>query len=200
MKKIAAGVLALSLMSSLPMASADEYVIDTEGAHAFIQFRVKHLGYSWLYGRFNDFSGNFTYDEKDPSKNQVTVKVDTTSVDSNHARRDKHIRNEDFLDTDKFAEATFKSTKYTPEKDGKGKLQGNLTMHGVTKPITIDVEHIGGGDDPWGGYRQGFEGRATIKPEEWGIPMVEKLGAASAEVELMLSVEGVRKEAGSKKK
>lgn len=194
MKKFAAGVLALSLMSSLPLASADDYVIDTEGAHAFIQFRVKHLGYSWLYGRFNDFSGSFTYDEKDLSKNKISVTVDTTSLDSNHARRDKHIKSDDFLDADKFSQATFESTKYVPAKDGKAKLHGKLTMHGATKPLVIDVEHIGGGKDPWGGYRQGFEGRATIKPEQWGIPMVEKLGPDSAEVELMLSVEGVRKD------
>lgn len=196
MKKLAAGVLALSLMSSLPLASADEYVIDTEGAHAFVQFRVKHLGYSWLYGRFNDFSGSFTYDEKNPSKNKVSVTVDTTSLDSNHARRDKHLKSDDFLNVDKFSQATFESTKYVPSEDGKAKLHGNLTMHGVTKPLVIDVEHIGGGKDPWGGYRHGFEGRAKIKPEEWGIPMVEKLGPASAEVELMLTVEGVRKKDG----
>lgn len=193
MKLFAAGALALSLMSTVSVAAADEYVIDTSGAHAFVQFRVKHLGYSWLYGRFNKFSGEFTYDEKDPSKNQVTVEVDTTSLDSNHAKRDKHVRSGDFLDVDKFSMAKFVSSKFVPGKEGTAKLEGNLTLHGVTKPIVIDVENIGGGKDPWGGYRHGFEGRVTIQPEDWGIPMKKKLGPASTDVELILSVEGVRK-------
>lgn len=193
MKKLASAVLALSLFSAVPPALAADYTIDTNGAHAFVQFRVKHLGYSWLYGRFNEFSGEFTYDESDPAKNKISVTVDTNSIDSNHAKRDKHIRSGDFLDTKKFSEATFVSTKYIPQDGKMAKLEGNLTMHGVTKPITIDVEHIGGGKDPWGGYRQGFEGRATISPGDWGIPMKKKLGAASAEVELFLTVEGIRK-------
>ena len=177
----------------MPLASADEYVIDTEGAHAFIQFRVKHLGYSWLYGRFNDFEGTFTFDEKKPEKNAISVEIDMASLDSNHALRDKHLRSDDFLDVEKYPTAKFVSKSYTKTGDNTADLSGDLTLHGVTKPVTIKVEHIGGGKDPWGGYRNGFEGRATIKPDEWKIPMMAKLGPASAEVELFLSVEGVRK-------
>lgn len=186
-----------AVMAAKPALAAD-YQVDKEGAHAFVQFRVKHLGYSWLYGRFNDFDGQFTFDEKDPSKNKVTIELATASVDSNHARRDKHLRSADFLDVEKYPKATFVSTAYKPTGDKTAELTGNLTLHGVTKPITIQVEHIGGGSDPWGGYRQGFQGRATIKPAEWGIPMVEKLGPASEEVELILSLEGIRQEAVKK--
>lgn len=192
-KLLASSVLAASFFAVAPAALADEYVIDTQGAHAFVQFRVKHLGYSWLYGRFDKFDGEFTYDEKNPSKNKIKVTVDTKSLDSNHSRRDNHIRSGDFLDADKYTTAVFESTKYIPGEGNKAKVEGNLTMHGKTKPITIDVEHIGGGKDPWGGYRQGFQGNATIKPNEWGIPMTQKLGPASEEVELILSVEGVKK-------
>lgn len=192
MKRVWQGVVGLSMFASAHLASAADYVVDTEGAHAFIQFRVKHLGYSWLYGRFNDFSGNFTFDEKDPSKNKINLEVDVNSLDSNHARRDKHLRSDDFLDTKKYPTATFVSTGYKPIGEGAAELTGDLTLHGVTKPITVAVEHIGGGKDPWGGYREGFEGRATIKPADWGIKMVEKLGPASEELELFLSIEGVR--------
>lgn len=193
MKSMFAGAVALTLAATMSNVFADDYVVDTEGAHAFVQFRVQHLGYSWLYGRFNDFSGEFTYDDKDPSKNKVKINIDVNSLDSNHARRDKHLRGEDFFDVGKFPTASFESTAYKPTGEGKADLTGNLTLHGVTKPVTIAVAHIGGGKDPWGGFRQGFEGSVTIKPAEWGIPMAEKLGPASAEVELILSVEGVRK-------
>ena len=193
MNKIWQGVVGLSLMAGAHLTSAADYIVDTEGAHAFIQFRVKHLGYSWLYGRFNDFSGEFSFDEKDPSKNKVSLEVDVSSLDSNHARRDKHLRSEDFLDTDKFPKATFVSTGYKPTGNGMAELSGDLTLHGVTKPIIVEVEHIGGGKDPWGGYRDGFQGSVTIKPADWGIKMVDKLGPASEEVELFLSLEGIRK-------
>lgn len=190
MKKLG---VALLLLSVSVFANAAEYVIDTKGMHAFIQFRVKHLGYSWLYGRFNDFSGDFTYDKKDPSKNKINVEIDVASLDSNHALRDKHLKSSDFLHVEKYPTAKFVSKKYEPVGDDKAKLTGDFTLHGKTKSITIDVEYIGGGSDPWGGYRDGFEGRVTIKPEEWGVNMAQ-LGPASAEVELMLTVEGVRKD------
>ena len=191
-KTIKTAIVGLAAYVALSATYAADYVIDTKGMHAFIQFRVQHLGYSWLYGRFNNFSGNFTYDEADAAASQISVEIDTTSLDSNHAERDKHLRSDDFLDADNFPTATFESTSYTPTGDNTADLTGNLTLHGVTNEITISVEHIGGGDDPWGGYRQGFEGRTSIEPADYGIDMVSKLGPAAATVELMLTVEGVR--------
>lgn len=194
MKKLRMAVLGLLATTMAAGTQAADYIVDTEGAHAFIQFRVKHLGFSWLYGRFNEFEGTFTFDEKDPGKNKISMEVNVASLDSNHARRDRHLRSDDFLNTDKFPKATFVSTAYKPTGEGTAELTGDLTLHGVTKPIVIDVEHIGGGTDPWGGYRVGFEGRSTIKPEQWGIVMVEKLGPSAEEVELFLSIEGIRKD------
>ncbi|SMF40082.1 Polyisoprenoid-binding protein YceI [Alteromonadaceae bacterium Bs31] len=173
-------------------ASADKYLIDTKGAHAFVQFRVKHLGFSWLYGRFNTFDGEFSYDPKKPEESTISVNVDVTSLDTNHAERDVHLAAPKYLDSKKHSTASFKSTAYKKTGDKTGELTGDLTLFGVTKPITIDVEHIGGGPDMWGGYRQGFEGKATITPKDWGLDMAAKLGPAAAQVELMLSVEGIR--------
>ncbi|WP_019601508.1 YceI family protein [Teredinibacter turnerae] len=190
--KLAPAVLAFGL-SAAPMVQADDYVVDTKGAHAFVQFRVKHLGYSWLYGRFNDFSGEFSYDPKKPEASSISMNVDMTSLDTNHSERDNHLSAEKYLNFDKYKTATFTSTKYEKTGADTAKLTGNLTFLGVTKPITIDVEHIGGGKDPWGGYRQGFEGRAVITPKDFGLDMASKLGPDSAQVELMISVEGIRK-------
>ena len=182
-------VLAAAML--LPVqAFAEKYVIDTEGSHAFIQFRIQHLGYSWLSGRFNTFNGQFEYDEKNPAAASVQVEIDVASIDSNHAERDKHLRGEDFLHVDKFPKASFKSTSFTENGDGTAVLKGDFTLHGVTKPVTIDVEHIGHGSDPWGGYRRGFEGTTRIALADFGIDY--NLGPKSKEVELTLSVEGIR--------
>lgn len=182
-------ILAIAL-SAPSLAAAEDYVIDTKGAHAFIQFRIQHLGYSWLYGRFNDFSGNFSYDESDPSKSSIEVTINTASIDSNHAERDKHLRDKDFLDVKTFPEARFKSTSFTDNGDGTAVLSGDFTLHGVTKPISIDVQHIGNGPDPWGGYRRGFSGTTSFALADYGINY--NLGPKSKEVELTLSIEGIR--------
>ncbi|MGB5670675.1 MAG: YceI family protein [Sedimenticolaceae bacterium] len=180
----------LLLLSGLALAA--DYVIDTKGAHAFIQFHIKHLGYSWLVGRFNTFSGEFSYFEANPNASKVSVTIDTASVDSNHAERDKHLRDEEFLDVEQFPEARFVSTSYRDLGDGKGELQGELTLHGVTRPLTSAVTRIGAGDDPWGGYRLGCEGRTSFALADFGIK--RDLGPASKEVHLWLGVEGIRKD------
>lgn len=179
------------LLSFAVAAQAADYVIDTKGAHAFIQFQIKHLGFSWLVGRFNTFAGEFSYDEANPGAASVSVTIDTASIDSNHAERDKHLRDEEFLDVEKYPQARFVSTAYRDLGDGKGELRGELTLHGVTRPLTIQVAQIGAGDDPWGGYRRGFEGRTRFTLADFGIK--RDLGPASREVELWLGIEGVRK-------
>jgi polyisoprenoid-binding protein YceI len=191
MKKSKLTAFALAAAMLLPsQLLAEKYVIDTEGSHAFIQFRIQHLGYSWLSGRFNTFSGNFEYDENNPDKASVQVEIDVASIDSNHAERDKHLRGDDFLDVKKFPKASFESTSFKENGDGTAILKGNLTLHGVTKPVTIDIEHIGHGPDPWGGYRRGFEGTTRIALADYDINY--NLGEKSKEVELTLSIEGIR--------
>jgi len=188
-QSIVALLLSTALLSPV-YAAPEKYLIDTEGAHAFVQFRIKHLGYSWLYGRFNDFTGTFTYDGEDPSASHVDVVIKTASLDSNHAERDKHLRGKELLEVGKYPEATFKSTSYKETGFDTARLTGNLTLHGVTKPVVIEVRKIGNGPDPWGGYRRGFEGTTTLKLADFGIE--KDLGPASREVELTLSIEGIR--------
>lgn len=185
--------LAATLLGTLlapGWVQAEDYVIDTKGAHAFVQFRIQHLGYSWLYGRFNDFSGRFSYDEKDPAAAKVEVVIKTASVDSNHAERDKHLRGADFLDASKYPQARFTSTSFDALGNGRALLKGNLNLHGHSRPIEIAVEHIGNGLDPWGGYRRGFLGTTKLALKDFGIDY--ELGNQSREVELTLSIEGIR--------
>jgi len=182
--------ITLTIVLTVPsLLQAADYVIDTEKAHAFIQFRIKHLGYSWLLGRFNDFDGSFSYDEADPAASSVEVTIRTASIDSNHAERDKHLRGKEFLEVDKFPQATFVSTGFTENDDKSAVLTGNLMLHGVTRPVNIAVKPIGHGPDPWGGKRRGFEGSTTLKLADYDIDF--DLGPAAREVELFLSVEGI---------
>jgi polyisoprenoid-binding protein YceI len=186
MKKLimASAILASSTLFS---AVAADYTIDTKGAHASINFKASHMGFSVLAGRFNTFSGDFSYDKDNVTASKITVTVDTSSFDSNHAKRDKHVRSDDFLDVSKFAQATFTSTKVEDKGDDKLSITGDFTMHGVTKPLVIDAVKVGEGSDPWGGYRVGFSGKATIAMADFNFK--KDFG----KVELELHIEGIRK-------
>lgn len=187
---LALAVSGISAMS-LP-ALADTYVIDTKGAHASINFSIKHLGYSVLTGRFDTFSGEFTYDPAKPEASTVNVTIDTGSINSNHAERDKHLRSPDFLNVEKFPKATFVSKKIVLDDDkDEFDIVGDLTLNGVTKSITIEVDKVGEGKDPWGGYRAGFSGETSISLKDFNVKM--DLGPASQTVTLDLEVEGIKK-------
>lgn len=193
MKKLVLTLL-VSIMPFYGVAKAEleNYVIDTKGGHAAIQFKTKHLGYSWLVGRFNTFEGEFSIDDFDDNANKIVVDIDVASIDSNHAERDKHLRSADFLDTKEFPKARFESTKI--KSTAKGYLvTGNLTLRNVTKEISFDAKQIGAGSDPWGGYRRGFEGETSFKYADFGYKG-GKWNFMPKNVYLTLTIEGIRKE------
>ncbi len=191
MKKTLAALALGTALLSAGQAMAVDYVIDKKGQHAFVDFKISHLGYSWLYGTFKDFDGSFSFDEKNPEASKVQVTMNTASVDTNHAERDKHIRSADFLNVSKNPQATFVSTAVKSTGTGTADITGDLTLNGVTQPVVIKAKLIGQGDDPWGGYRAGFEGSTRLKLKDFAIQ--KDLGPASQEVELIISFEGVRK-------
>jgi len=191
-KLLLASAVSMSLVGAVQAEEhGGTYAFDTKGAHQFVTFKISHLGYSWLYGRFNDFDGQFVYDADNPANSSVEVTIDTASVDSNHAERDKHLRSEDFLYVDEYPEATFKSTRIELDDDGdEADIIGDLTLRGVTREITLEAEMLGHGEDPWGGYRMGFEAETELRLADFGIPM--DLGKASETVQIEISVEGIR--------
>jgi polyisoprenoid-binding protein YceI len=186
------GILAFAtaaLLSTSFVGHAADYMIDSKGAHASVNFKVSHLGYSFIKGRFNTFDGSFSYDGDNVEASTVMVNVDTTSLDSNHAERDKHIRSGDFIDAGKFPEAKFVSTSVKSTGEGTMAIMGDLTLHGVTKPITIDASFIGEGNDPWGNYRAGFMGTTRIELADFNIAVM----GTSSYADMELHIEGVKK-------
>jgi len=183
-KVIIKALLATSLL--VPLANAADYIVDYKGAHASINFKVKHLGYSWLTGRFDKFDGKFSYDSTNAAASKIEINIDTTSVNSNHADRDKHIKGSDFLEISKFSTAKFVSTSVVDKGDNKLEVKGMFTLHGITKEIIIDAVKIGEGDDPWGGYRAGFSGTTSIGMKDFGLK------SNYGEVLLDLHIEGIR--------
>ena len=187
MKTLLTTLTAILALSASHLVNAADYVLDTKGAHAFINFKASHLGYSWLTGRFNKFDGKFSYDADKLSASKIEVTIDTSSVDSNHAERDKHLRSDDFLSVKDFPTAKFVSTKIVDKGNNKVEVQGNFTLHGVTNPIVIDAVKIGEGKDPWGGYRAGFAGTTTIDVADYNFK-----AAWAGKIQLELLIEGIR--------
>ena len=187
-RTLGAALAATILAFAAPAADAAEYSIDS--GHSFVQFKISHIGVSWMIGTFEKVSGSFSFDpEAGPEAQSITVEIDTASVDTNHAERDKHLRSADFLNVDEFPTATFVSTGYEGDSES-GVMKGDLTLHGVTKPVGIAVKKVGEGKDPWGGYRAGFEGSVTIARKDFD--MGYNLGPAAETMELFLFIEGIR--------
>lgn len=187
---LTSAVVAMAMLCSGLTRAADTYQMDTKGSHAFIQFKIQHLGFSWLLGRFNTFDGSFVLDESNVEKSKVNVSIDVASVDSNHAERDKHLRGADFFNVAKFPKASFVSTSVKKTGEKTAKITGDFTLKGITKPVTLDVKYIGGGKDPWGGYRQGFEATTQLRLKDFGIDY--NLGPASEVVDIYISAEGIK--------
>ena len=187
---LATAIGAISL-GAVAQAQAADYVVDTEGQHAFVQFNISHLGYSQLLGNFESFEGQFHYDPENLEAASVEFEVDVTSLNSNHAERDRHILSDDFLAADEYPTATFISTGFEPQGENEGVLTGDLTLKGETNEIEMPVTLIGEGEDPWGSYRAGFEGSTTLTLADYGIDL-SAFPEVMHELELYVTLEGVR--------
>lgn len=190
LKKTLAALAIGSALMSAGQAMAADYVVDKEGQHAFVDFKISHLGYSYITGTFKDIDGKFSFDAAKPEDSKIEFNVNTASVFTNHAERDKHIASADFLDASKFGKATFVSTSVKSTGKNTADVTGDLTLLGVTKPVVVKATFLGEGKDPWGGYRAGFEGTTTIKRSDFGKQ--KDLGPASDVVELYVTFEGVK--------
>jgi polyisoprenoid-binding protein YceI len=187
----AAAVLSVGHAQTRPDAAARTVTYDIDPVHSAIIFRVKHLGVSHFYGRINGPFGEFRFNPDDAGACALDVRVKAKDVDTNNPRRDGHIKSADFFNAKQFPEITFRSTAFTASGNNTYRVAGDLTLHGVTKRITVDLEHVGTRDLPRFGHRCGFSTSFTISRSDFGISyMPEGLGD---DVLLMIGLEGKKK-------
>ncbi len=169
------------------------YSIDA--THSEIGFTVRHMMFAKVRGQFKDWTSTLTFDSADPSKSNVRVEIDIASVDTREGKRDAHLRSADFFDAEKFPKMTFVSKRVTGAGTGKFELTGDLTIRGVTREMKLDVVQTGGGKDPWGNARIGFNVRGELSRSEWGLTWNQALEAGgvlvSDKVELDIEVQVV---------
>ena len=173
-------------------AAGEALTYEIDPVHSTVIFRVKHLDIGMAYGRFNDLSGTITHDPADPKASSISVSVKAESVDTNSEKRDEHLMSPDFLSAKEFPTIDFKSTKV--EKKGQEiVVTGDLTLHGITKPVTVNVNHAGRGPDPWGNDRVGFEGRFEVDPKTYEIRYMTDEKMLGPGIQLIVSLEATRK-------
>ncbi|WP_210398300.1 YceI family protein [Motiliproteus sediminis] len=179
-----------SAATLLPLsASAAPVTYKVDAAHTTAQFIIGHLGVSRTVGRFNELEGSYQIDADNPAANSVELTIQAASIDTNHTKRDDHLRSPDFLDVNQFPTLTFKSSSYQGN-DAKGVITGDLTLHGVTKEVSFEVEKVGEGKDPWGGYRNGFVASTTINRSDFGVSYF--IPGVTDATEITLFIEGIR--------
>ncbi len=173
-------------------ASATDFVFDA--AHTYAHFSVRHMMVSSVRGDFSDVTGTLMLDDKDVTKSKVQAEIGVASIDTHEPKRDAHLKSPDFFDAKKFPKITFTSTKVAKAGKGKLKVTGDLTIHGVTKPVVLDVDFDGKQiKDPWGNVKAGATATTTINRQDFGVSWNKSLDAGGVvvgdEVKITLDVE-----------
>ena len=188
--KLSVRSIALLAVALVPAQSRGADAYQADPVHSSVVFRVKHLNTSFAWGRFNDIAGTFRLDPADPSKGSLTFQVKADSVDTGNAKRDQHLKGPDFFNAVQFPLIGFTSKSFA--KAGAAyEVTGDLTLHGVTKPITFRVMPSGTGKTMMGGAIAGIEASFTLKQSDFGI--TKMAAAIGDEVWVNVSVEGAKK-------
>ncbi len=175
---------------STTIFSSELYKVDNE--HSFASWKIRHI-VSKTLGTINDINGEMVIDRSDLSNSTVNVTLNLNSINSSHRKRDRHIQEKKFLDVINFPEIHFRSTRIKLIDNISGLIRGQLTLHGISKEIEFPFRLLGFGDDPWGGYRVGLEGKTIIKSTDYGYTWSAKENSSIGnEIEINLLIEGVR--------
>jgi len=175
-------------------ASATTYKVDRD--HTSITFRVRHL-FTQVTGRFDRFDGKVTFDPAHPEQVKIEGSIDVASVNTNVKERDKDLRSKRFFDAEKYPKIKFVSTGVSDVDATKthGKLNGRLTIHGIEKPVVLEVSYLGEAKDPWGNRKAGFEAKTTINRKDFGLTWNETLESGGVlvgdEVQIEIQAEGM---------
>lgn len=190
--KLALAVTTLQLFAIHSPAwahSADKGSYKIDPVHSQAMFSVTHLGIARFTGRFESVKGEIAVDGSGDA-NKVKAEIDIASVSTAFADRDKHLRSPDFFNAAQFPKMSFESTKVVFPTSGDGSMNGNLTMHGVTKAVSFKLKHVGAAKDPWGGYRSGYVASTTIKRSDFGMNFMLK--GISDEVDVELNIQAIK--------
>ena len=185
-------VVAMLLTGCSTQVSAATWNVDA--SHTNVGFSVSHL-FTSVQGRFNDFDATIVFDPDNPRNTVVKGTVRAASINTDQAKRDKHLRSPDFFDVEQYPTLAFESTEMKQWSGKKGKLAGNLTIRGVTRPVVFDVAYLGQGSDPWGNARAGFRATLTIDRKDYGLNWNELLETGGFlvgdEIEIRIDAEGL---------
>jgi len=187
MKKL---LLFAVLSLSVSALAADKYLVDP--AHASVVFKIHHMGFSNVYGMFGDVSGDFNLDETNPDKSTMNIVIKTDSVDTKNEKRNEHLKKADFFDAKLYPTITFKSTSFKKLADKKYEVKGNLTLHGKTNPVTMELTRFNTGEDPMKKIHTGGETKLSIKRSQYGMNFMVGPDKVSDDVEIWISLEGVK--------
>ena len=162
---------------------------DLDVAHSRLGFAAKHAMVTTVRGHFTGFTGEAHLDIDDVTKSSARIEIEAASIDTGNADRDNHVRNSDFLEVEKYPKITFVSTGAEQKDEDNFVLHGDLTIKETTKPVSINFEKTGEGDDPWGNFRVGFEGKTTINRSDYGVSFNMPFGKGSVVVSEKVTLE-----------
>jgi len=194
-KNITKAMLTVAIMALPAMATATSWNIDAD--HSNVGFSVSHLMVSKVKGNFNKYTGVVDINDKDITKSKVDVTIDASSINTNVQKRDEHLKSPDFFDVAKYPTVTFVSKKWTRASKGALKVTGDLTIHGITKPVVLNVAPFSKeSKDPWGNLRRGTSASTTINRKDYGLVWNQALEtggvAVGEEVNISLDVEMIK--------
>jgi polyisoprenoid-binding protein YceI len=182
--------LSFLIASNLSMAATETYDIDVK--HSFANFSIRHV-VAKTSGSLNDITGVIQIDRENLANSSVNAKINLLSINTGLAKRDDHIKKDEYLDAVKFADITFVSKKIVAKSATEGMMTGLFTMHGVTKELTIPFKVLGFGPDPWGGQRSGFESHTVLKASDFGFGWgLKKDAPIGDDIEVTLLIEGIK--------
>jgi polyisoprenoid-binding protein YceI len=166
MSNFSSSATAVATPSAIEDLTGD-YQLDP--AHTRIGFVARHAMVTKVRGTFREFEGSVHLDAQDATKSSATLRITTDSIDTGNEQRDAHLRTNDFFDAPNYHEVVFESTSAEQIDDVTYRLTGDLTIKGVTKPVSVDFEYTGSAKDPFGNLRAGFEGTATVNRKDWDL-------------------------------
>jgi polyisoprenoid-binding protein YceI len=168
--------------------------IDT--SHSGVHFSIRHLVIAKVRGTFDRWQGSFQFDDQNPAASKVSARIEAASIDTREERRDAHLRSADFFDVEKYPELTFESAKVEKLSDERYRVTGDLTIHGVTKEVVLDVESLGAAKDPWGNDRVAYQAQTSINRKDFGLTWNQALETGGVlvgeKVDISLDVQAVR--------